>query len=94
MIFEWFKIFNLDEFEALDLVSKMYTQIIEGIGQKEILVTKGDCVSMLYEGVFLPIQLNDINPFIKDGEGETEPNYAVYIDSENNVYLGIEADEN
>lgn len=94
MIFEWFKIFNLTEFEALSLVSKTYTQILEGIGQKDILVTKGECVSLLYDGVFLPIELNEINPFIKEGEVATELNYAVYLDADNNVYLGIEADEN
>lgn len=90
MIFTWFKVFNLDEFEALDLVSKTYTLILEGLGQKEILVTKGELVSILYEGIFLPVNLNDINPFIKNGDDEDELAYAVYIDSNSDVYLGIE----
>lgn len=95
MTFTWFKIFNLTEFEALNLVSKTYTQILEGIGQKDILVTKGECVSMLYEGIFLPLQLNDINPFIKEGEAEGDLAYAIYIDADDDVYLGIEEpDEN
>lgn len=90
MTFTWFKIFNLTDFEATGLVSRTYTVILEGIGQKDILVTKGELVSMLYEGVFLPIELNDINPFIKEGESESESGYAVYKATNNDVYLGIE----
>lgn len=90
MTFTWFLIFNKAEFEALDLVSKTYTVILDGIGQKDILVTKGELVSMLYDGIFLPIELNDINPFIKLGDDDDELAHAVYIDSDDNVYLGIE----
>lgn len=86
----FYKIFNLDEFEALDLVSKTYTLILEGIGQKDILVTKGELVSILYEGIFLPINLNDINPFVKNGDTEDELAYAVFINEDNDVFLGIE----
>jgi hypothetical protein len=95
MTFTWFKIFNLTEFEALGLVSRTYTQVLEGIGQKDVLVTKGECVSILYEGIFLPLQLNDINPFIKNADDETEVAHAIYIDANDDVYLGIEEpDEN
>lgn len=91
MIFKWFKIFNLTAFEATDLVSRTYTQILEGIGQKDILVTKGELVSMLYEGIFLPLELNEINPFIKlaETDAETDLAYAIYIDANNDVFLGI-----
>lgn len=90
MIFTWFKIFNKTEFEALDLVSKTYTLILEGVGQKDILVTKGELFSILYADVFLPLQLNDINPFIKLGESEGDLAYAIYIDANADVFLGIE----
>lgn len=93
MTFTWFKVFNLAEFEALGLVSKTYTLILEGIGQKDVLVTKGELTSILYEGIFLPINLNDINPFIKEGEADGELAHAVYIDASDNVYLGIEEDD-
>ncbi len=82
MIYNWYLIFNLVEFEALNLVSKTYTQLFEDIGQRDVLVTKGDHVSIFYDDVFLPINLNDKNPF------EFE-DYAVYIDESDNVYLGI-----
>ena len=85
-IYTWFKIFNKVEFEALGLVSKTYTWDLEGIGLKDILVTKGEGIGMLYDGVFLPLQLNDLNPFALDHR-------AIYIDANNDVYLGIEVED-
>lgn len=82
MEYTWFKIFNKTEFEALGLVSKTYTLNLDGIGQKEILVTKGVAIGMLYEGVFLSLELGDENPF------EFEDR-AIYLDASNDVYLGI-----
>lgn len=94
MIFTWFKIFNKTEFQALDLVSKTYTLVLEGVGRKDIMVTQGDLVSILYEGIFLPLQLNDVNPFIKLADNDyDELAYAIYIDANNDVYLGIEEPE-
>lgn len=83
MIYKWFKIFNTAEFDALDLVSKTYTFILEGVGQKDILVTKGVTYGMTYEGVFLSLNMIDHNPFEFDG-------HAIFIDGDDNVYLGIE----
>ena len=82
-MFDWYKIFNLTEFTALDLVSKNYSLVLSEIGQAEILVTKGNYTSMLYEGVFLPINLNNNNPFIFD-------DFAIYLDvPSQDVYLGV-----
>ncbi len=84
--YTWFYIFNLIEFEALGLVSRSYSLVLDQVGQIEVLVTKGNYVSMTYDDVLLPINLNDANPF----EFET---YACYLDENNNVWLGIlEAD--
>lgn len=82
MEYTWFKIFNKTEFEALGLVSKTYTLNLDGVGEKEILVTKGVAIGMLYEGVFLSLELGDENPF------EFE-DHAIYLDASNDVYLGI-----
>jgi len=87
MIYDWFKIFNKTEFDAEELVSKTYTLIFEGIGQVEILVTQGETLGVLYDGVFLSVNMSDENPFEFDG-------HAVYLDSASqDVYLGIEVDE-
>lgn len=86
MTYLWFKIFNIDDFAALGLVSRTYTLDLEGVGQKDILVTKGVNYGLTYEGVFLSLEMSDLNPFPFDG-------HAIYVDSHNNVYLGIEEDE-
>lgn len=83
MIFRWFKIFNTEEFDDTGLVSRTYTLNLEGVGQKDILVTKGEGYGITYEGVFLSLQMNGDNPFIFDG-------HAIYVDGADDVYLGIE----
>lgn len=87
MTYNWFLIFNKTTFDALGLVSKNYTLNLENIGQKDILVTKGITYGMTYEGVFLSLEMTDLNPFPFDG-------HAIYVDASDNVYLGIEVDEN
>lgn len=81
-IYKWFKIFNLGTFEELELVSKTYSLELEGIGLKDFLVTKANLTSLTYEGVFLPLDLNDKNPF----EFES---LAVYVDDNQDVFLGL-----
>lgn len=84
--YNWYKIFNLTEFEALDLVSKEYEVELEDVGLTSVLVTKGNLVSMIYDGVILSLNINDRNPFEFDG-------HACYIDASSDVYLGIEIEE-
>ncbi len=82
MNLNWFKIFNLTEFEALGLVSKTYTLDLSGVGEKEILVTKGNYVSILYDDVFLSLEMSEKNPFVFE-------NTIIYLDSANDVWLGV-----
>jgi hypothetical protein len=83
-IYKWYYIFNADEFSDTGLVQRTYTLILENLGQKDILVTKGNYTGMTYEGVFLPLRMHDQNPFAIDG-------FAIWIDDETrNVFLGIE----
>ena len=83
MIFDWFEIFNTDDFDALGLVSKTYTLELEGLGEQDILITKGQGYGITYNDVFLSLQLNGDNPFIFEG-------FAIYRDENNDVFLGIE----
>jgi hypothetical protein len=85
-MFDWYKIFNLDEFNALGLVSKTYQYYFDDLGLQSILVTKGNLVSMTYDGELLPIEFMDMNPF-------QSGSYAVFIDTDDNVWLGIEVEE-
>ena len=82
MIYDWYLIFNRADFLNLGLPSRTYTQVLEGVGQKDILATSGELCGMLYEGVFLPVGLNSKNPF------EFE-DHAVYVDENEDVWLGI-----
>lgn len=82
MNYTWFLIFNLAEFISLDLGSKTYTLNLDGVGEKDILVTSGNLVSITYDGIVLSINLNTKNPF------EFE-DHAIYVDDNDDVYLGI-----
>ncbi len=83
--YNWFKIINQTDFLDLELPSLEVQVILVGIGLKTILVTSGVGVSLLYEGVFLPLGLNDRNPFYFDS-------HAVYMDASNDIWLGIGID--
>lgn len=83
MNFLWFKIFNRIDFEAEGLVSKEYTLELENIGEKKILVTQGNYLSISYEGVFLSLNMSEENPFKFDS-------HAIFIDTAtDDVYLGL-----
>ena len=82
MNYNWYFIFNTDEFTALGLVSKTYELTLSGIGRKNILVTKGELFGITYEGVFLALNLNQKNPF------EFE-DMAIHVHDNSNVFLGF-----
>ena len=83
MIFNWYLIFNLTEFLATQLVSRVYTLELENVGIKDVMATNGKTISITYEDSMLSINLNGKNPFIFEGR-------AVYLDSASqNVYLGL-----
>lgn len=85
-MFNWYKIFNKQDFEATGLVSRKLTADLADIGFKEILITKGNATGLTYEGVFLPINLNGVNPFYFEG-------FAVYLRDNGDVYLGVQSNE-
>jgi hypothetical protein len=80
--YNWFNICNKDEFDSLDLYSKEYEVVLQDIGLKNILVTKGNYYSFLYEDIFLTYNLNSKNPFVFG-------DYAIYLDANNDFWLGI-----
>jgi hypothetical protein len=80
--YDWYEIINEDDFIAMDLVSTTKELYLEDVGLKEVLVTRGNYTSLLYEGVFLTANLNSHNPFEFD-------DHAIYKDDSNNLYLGI-----
>jgi hypothetical protein len=83
MIFDWYKIINRSEFSATGLVSRELQLILEGVGLRTILVTQGKLLSVVYEGVMLSVGVTDSNPFVFEG-------LAIYIDENQDVWLGIQ----
>ena len=83
MTYDWYKIINLATFENYALVSKELSLFLEGRGLYDVLITKGNAVSMTLNGVFLTLKLNGRNPFVIDG-------MAIYEDAEQNIWVGFE----
>lgn len=86
MTYNWYKVFNKTEFEALGLVSAEYSIIFKNVGLKTIIVTKANYLSATLDDVFLPINLNDKNPF------EFEDR-AIYLDENDDVWVGIAVED-
>lgn len=86
MSYTGYFIFNKAEFEALALGSKTYQVNLPDLGVKDVLVTQGNVLGITFEGVYLPININDKNPYTRDG-------YGVELDENDDVYLGIEVPE-
>lgn len=83
----WYKIINKPEWESLDLVQQEIVVDLEDIGERTILVTKGNYLSFLYDEVLLTLNMNGENPF---AFGE---DYLIYLDEDDDVWLGINQHE-
>lgn len=86
MEYNWYKIFNLAEFQASELTSKQLTYELEDLGIKNILVTKGNLISILFDDVFLSVDLTGNNPF------EFEDR-AIYRDGNSDIWVGVKIED-
>lgn len=84
MTWQWYKLFQLDQFLATGLASRTIIAVLEGRGRATITINRGCLVSITYLDTYLPVKLLGMNPYIDEGR-------ASFIDSENNVWLGIES---
>ena len=82
-MWNWFKLFNFDEFIAADIPCRDFVAVLQGIGTETILISRGNILSITFRGVYLPVNLLDINPKISEG-------YGSFIDEAGDVWLGIE----
>lgn len=87
MLYNWYKIFNKTDFLNTGLVSRTYSLNLDGLGQKDILVTTGNVLGVTYEGTFLALTEGGKNPFAWEG-------LALYINGDNDVFLGFQINEN
>ena len=66
--YNFYEIFKESEFSALGVISKTYTLELEGIGLKDVLVTKGNLLGITYEGVYVPLGVGTATNFYqRDG---------------------------
>lgn len=80
--FLWYRLFNHTEFIESELIIFEGTVNLEGIGEKKFLVTRGNLTSVTYGDEILPLFLNGRNPYRFN-------ELAVYMDGNNDVWLGI-----
>lgn len=83
-MYTWFNLFYLPDFLSSGLISRTLRVNLETLGQKDILITHGNEVGVIYDGNFLVVKMGGDNPFIRD-------DYAVFLDSDQNVWFGIES---
>lgn len=87
MTYDWYNLINNQDFIDLDIPSKTLTVNLEGIGEVEVLIVRGTYTGVLYDDVFLPVNMIEgKNPFEFDG-------YAVYQDSNRDIWLGFPVEE-
>lgn len=84
MIYDWYRILNVADFEADGVPSRELVLELTALGQKTVVVTKGNFISILYNDIFLTVDLNGQNPF------EFE-DHAAYVDGSGDLFLGIKA---
>ncbi len=83
MIFDWYKVINKTDFEATELVSQEVTLILEDIGSKDFLITKGNLVSITVDDTMLSLGLKADNPFVFNDR-------AIYLDpATQDIYYGV-----
>jgi hypothetical protein len=82
MITNWFKVYNLQDFIDTGLVSREIDLDLPTLGLTTVMLTKGIGYGLRYEDYFLPIQLNDKNPYIID-------NILIYLDPDDDIWLGL-----
>jgi hypothetical protein len=80
--YDWYQICNVTEFQEMELPSQEFELNLEGLGLKSILVTRGNAIGVVFQDIYLHANINDRNPY------EFE-DHAVYIDGDNNLWVGI-----
>ncbi len=84
---EWFDVYNEATFLDEDLVSKSVTVDMGTRGDQTVVIFRGNFTSLLFDGVFLCADMNDRNPF-------HFADHLIYIDDDDEIWLGIVTDEN
>lgn len=84
-MYNWYNLFNLDEWLETELVSRTLSVFLDKNDQKEILVTQGNQTGITIDDVFLPLKFNEKNPYVIG-------DYAIFQDVNNDVWVGLAVD--
>ena len=78
----WYQLFNQAEVANLPYVQGTFT--LQGYGTADVRLCRGNTLSLVFNGVYIPTRLNGRVPFVtKDGK------YGAYLDANGNVWLGV-----
>lgn len=84
MLFYWYKIANLNDFLATELVQQKILTFLEGFGEADFILTRGNRVNIQYDDTFLCVD-GPYNPHMRNG-------YACYLNPETkDIYWGMPA---
>lgn len=78
----WWKIYNLDEMNQVDVPDVYLSLNLDGLGLTDIVVMRGFNISVLFLGYVLTPFLNNRNGFSMANK------VSAYIDDENNLWVG------
>lgn len=81
-MFDWFRLFNMEEFTDSDLPSYEFQAICGDYGLKDFIATKGNKTGVLIDDVFLCVDMNDKNP-TRFGER------ALFLDENDDIWIGF-----
>lgn len=81
---DWYKIFNLNDFDNLRVPDYSFEVELEDRGLQTYRICMGFKYSVIVDDIYLTPYLNDLNGFNKNER-------SAYIDSERNLWVGYAA---
>lgn len=82
-MWKWWKIYDLNEFNKLNVPDVYLSLNLEGLGFQDIVIMQGFNISVLFMEYVLTPYLNDRNGF------SLADKVSAYIDEENNLWVGV-----
>lgn len=86
MSWNYWNVYTVEKFEVQNVPQVTITRDLDTLGIVEISFFKGFNLSVLFQGVILTPNLNDRNPFYKNG-------VAAYIDEKGQIWVGKENED-
>lgn len=87
MSWNYWKVYTVKKFEVQNVPQVTITRDLDTLGTVEISFFQGFNLSVLFQEVILTPNLNDRNPFYKNG-------VAAYIDEKGQIWVGKKNENN